>query len=196
MSVKCSASAQNCLLAAGGRDTPVIGASSFPRLPNATQAIITSYKFGCCGNITAWQTFVQRGGGNHQQAYDITFQVWRPSPTMQETGCYSMVGKNRFANISLSDGGLVRETPEPSNTLTVQPGDVVGYYTVSRRNDDDGILIENINQRNDSVWYDTIAENDLDAGATNCLFPVGTETVQRLTSSTSAAPVLSVNVCK
>ena len=195
MSVKCSASAQNCLLAAEGRDIPpFIDDNMFPRLPNATQAIITSYIFGCCGNIIAWQTYVQPGGDNRQNDYDITFQVWRPSPTMQETGCYSMVGKNRFANISLGVGGLVSETPKPSNTLTVQPGDVVGYYTVSRDNKNDGIQIDSNSQRNDIVWYNTIAD-DLNPGAINCLFPVETEIVRSLTS-TSAAPVLSVDVCK
>ena len=39
------------------------------------QAIITSYQFHCCGNVTAWQTYVELGGNRHEGAYDIAFQV-------------------------------------------------------------------------------------------------------------------------
>ena len=68
--------------------------------------------------------------------YDIFFQVWRPSPTVQDNGCYSLMGENRFTSIFFGNGGLVSETPEPSNIISVQPGDVVGYYTFSRRDAD------------------------------------------------------------
>ena len=186
-----------------------MGATSFekldigaPRLPSRTQAIITSYKFRCCGNITSWQTYVEPGGNVHQGAYDITFQVWRPSSTVQENGCYSMVGENRYTRISLNDG-LVSVTPEPSNILSVQTGDVVGYLAVSRKGMNDGIQLDDIddgdddeddNQSVDTVWYDTVTESNLlKAGVHNC---VGTETGRILRSSTNAAPVLSVSVCK
>ncbi len=53
--------------------------------------------------------------------------MWRPSPD----GCYSLVGENRFPSISLIAGGLVSETPAPSNIITVRPGDVVGYFVMS-----------------------------------------------------------------
>ena len=116
MSAKYSVSAQDCLLAAEGRKVPFRSKFS-PRLPNETQAIITSYKFGCCGNITTWQTYVQGRSSKHQEAYDITFQVWRPSPTLQESRCYSIVGCNRYTSIFLGDDGLVSVTPAPFNIL-------------------------------------------------------------------------------
>ncbi len=50
---------------------------------------------------------------------------------MNIDGCYSLVGENRFPSISLIAGGLVSETPAPSNIITVRPGDVVGYFTMS-----------------------------------------------------------------
>ena len=108
-----------------------------------------------------------------------------------------MVGENRYTSISLQRGGKVSETPEPSNILSVQSGDVVGYFIISRRGKD-GIQLDNNNDdEDDSVWYDTISPSKLlNAGVTNCPLAVGTETGRILRSSTNAAPVLSVRVCK
>ena len=183
-------------MAAEMRQTPFTKLGGMAsRLPRLTQAIITSYKFRCCGNITSWHTYVQPGSGMHQEKYDIYFQVWRPSPTLPETGCYSMVGMNVFTSISLNDG-LVRESPEPSNILTVQPDDVVGYFTISRKGKNDGIQLDD-SQSVDSVWYDIITISELiNAEASNCPLPVGTEAGRSLARFTDAAPVLSVNVCK
>ena len=90
-----------------------------------------------------------------------------------------MVGENIFTTLSLDDDGLVSETPEPSNILTVQPGDVVGYYTISRQDMEDGIQLDNDDsQRTDSVWYHTGTDSELfNVGIqnNNCPFPVGTE---------------------
>ena len=56
---------------------------------------------------------------------------------MNTDGCYGLVGENAFTRISspnyVSDD-LVSVTPEPTNIITVQPGDVVGFYAV-RLND-------------------------------------------------------------
>ena len=134
----------------------------------------------------------------HQGVYDIYFQVWRPSPTVQENGCYRMVGENRYTRISLGRGGLVSEIPEPSNILTVQHGDVVGYFTISRKGINEGIQLKNDDSQSvDSVWYETITGSELlNAGAPHCPFPVGAGTDRILASFTNAAPVLSVNICK
>ena len=77
------------------------------------QAIIPSYKLVCggmCGNITEWGVDLQPGGNNHQMAYTLDLQVWRPSPTVDDstgTGCYSLVGNNRFSSTSvLVSGGV------------------------------------------------------------------------------------------
>ena len=191
--IKCSVSAQSCLRAARGMETPFRKLNGRARLVSRTQAIITSYMFECCGNITAWQTYVKPGGRRHQRVYDIYFQVWRPSPTVQENGCYSMVGENRYTSISLQRGGKVSETPEPSNILSVQPGDVVGCYTFSRRGTNDGILLD-VRRSFDSVWYHTGTVNN--NRQPDCPLPVGTETDRSLAFSTNAAPVLSVDVCK
>ena len=194
-------SAQECLQAAERRSTPLRNQNSSAKLPIEIQAIITSYKFGCCGNIIAWQAYmyVQPGGGMYKDgAYDITFQVWRPSPTVQQSGCYTLVGQNRFTRISLGSNGLVRETPEPSNILSVEPNDVVGYFSLSRNDQEskkgEGMQLDT-SQSIESVWYHTNTNMDpLIIGAPNCPLPVGTEAI--LISSTNVAPVLSMNVCK
>ena len=160
-----------------------------PQLPSNTQAIITSYKFGCCGRITEWQTYVQPGGRGLQ--YSISFQVWRKSSAMDDNGCYSMVGENRFPRIMLGEGGLVSETPEPSNIIAVQPGDVVGYYTLAG-NGNGGIQLDRSNS-DDIVWYHK--QNVSNCASDNCPNP-GTQPEVMLISSTNAAPVLSVSIGK
>ena len=194
-------SAQGCLQAAGEAQLPFRDENSSPRLPSGSQAIITTYEFECCGDVTAWQTYVQPGGGGHRNgAYDIFFQVWRPSPTMQSNGCYSLVGENRFTSIRFGNKDPVSETPEPSNIISVQPGDVVGYYTFSRddpdNSDSQGIQLDT-DYTDDVVWYlADFTPDSITSEATNCPLPVGDESDRFLTSSTNAGPVLSVSISK
>ena len=70
---------------------------------------------------------VHPGGGGYQNYYTLDLQVWRPSPTFTGTGQYSLVGNNRFTNISLS-GGVAIVTPSPQDYIQFQPGDVLGFY--------------------------------------------------------------------
>jgi hypothetical protein len=124
-------SGQQCLQSASIHGIPFedLGPSSASeRLPTERQVIITSYQFRCCGNITRWQTYVEPGEDTEDGMYNITFQVWRPSSGVEDNGCYYLTGEDLYTNIDLGDGGLVNRTLEPANYLTVQPGDVVGYY--------------------------------------------------------------------
>ena len=166
----------------------------------AVQAIIPTYKFYCnCVNITSWETYVQPGGKNHYMArvYDITFQVWRPSPTVTSSngyeGCYSLVGENIFTSISFSDGGFVQLSPTPpsNSIITAQSGDVVGYYTNSRDGDNQGIQLERDRDYNENiVWY----KMERDSLRTNNTLSVGSGGT--LTVSTRAAPMLKVSKCE
>ena len=107
-----------------------------------------------------------------------------------------MVGENLFRRILLDGNGLVSETPQPSNILTVQPGDVVGYFTLSRKGKRGGIQLDT-RHTIDGVWYHTSTKRDpLIHGRHDCPFPVGSSTGRNLRSFTNAAPVLSVSVCK
>ncbi len=174
------------------RSVPFRDDNDSPRLPSGTQAIITSYQFHCCGNITAWQTYVQPGGGGHNNGvYTINFQVWRPSPTVNADGCYSLVGENRFPSISFPENGVVSETPAPSNIITVRPGDVVGYFTMTRDGRNEGIQLDT-DFNDETVWYN--GGNLIRNEGQSCPFPVGP--TRTLSASTNAAPVLSIDISK
>ena len=115
---------------------------------------------------------------------------------MNSDGCYGLVGENVFTSITLGDGGLVSETPEPTNRITVQPGDVVGYFTFSRRNQNEGIQLDT-SFSDEVVWYHTSTDPIMGRGdPAVCPFPVGSQSDRVLRSSTNAGPVLSVGVCK
>ena len=119
---------------------------------------------------------------------------------MSSDECYGLVGENVFTRITLGGGGLVSETPEPTNRITVQPGDVVGYFTFSRSNpqdrDGEGIQLDT-NFRDEAVWYHTSTDPIMGRGdPAVCPFPVGSQSDRILRSSTNAGPVFSVGVCK
>ena len=119
--------------------------------------------------------------------------MWRPSPTVNIDGCYSRVGENRFEDISFPVGGLVSETPAPSNIITVQPGDVVGYFviTILVTTFFSGIQLDT-DYNDETVWYN---ERPLAAnGVETCPYPIGSS--MTLSGSTNAAPVLSVSISK
>ena len=173
------------------------------RFPSLTQAIVTSYQFQCCGDITAWQTYVEPSGRNHRDGvYSIIFQVWRPSPSVDSDGCYGIVGEDRYEDIQLieGEGGLVNRTLDPSSFISVQPGDVLGYFTFLD-NDEDGGIQHDPDFSTESVWYHTSTdENPLISrgGVVNsCPFPVGEDAVTRvLTTFSPLGPVFSVDIGK
>ncbi len=199
-----SYTAQQCLMATNGdRDLPNFvrpGGSSVPRfLVQPIQAIITSYRFDCCGVVTEWRAFVEGSDGEYfkEHAYNISFQVWRPnSPSPVDTdGCYTMQGTNHFSPISLADDrsadrGIVTGVPLESERIEVQPGDVVGFYLESSILTSDGIQFSRDGE-DESVWY---ATGDVTGFGLTCLFPVGKE--KTLRSSTNLAPLITATLCE
>ena len=105
----------------------------------------------------------------------------------------------------VSDGelssGLVSSTPEPSNVISVRPGDVVGYQTfslgrefaVSTLTSGGGgiLLLRERDYESESVWYGPReATGEVAWGAArSCVAPE-----RDLGSFTNAAPVLSVDI--
>ena len=174
------------------------GGGSSERFPSLTQAIVTSYEFQCCGDITAWQTYVEPSGGNHRDGeYSIIFQVWRPSPSVDIDGCYDIVGDDRYTDIQLIQGedGLVNRTLDPSSFISVQPGDVLGYYTYL--DDENGGIQHDPNFDTESVWYHTHTDDDpLMSRGMSCPFPVGEGTDRVLTTFSSLGPVFSIDIGK
>ena len=195
----CSISAQSCLTAGRREETrQFVPDDDCLGLSSTTHVIISSYVFECCGSITAWQTYFEPA--DDSRIYSISFQVWRPSPLDNE--CYSLVGENIFTIISI---GLVSETPEPSDILTVQPGDVVGCVmsneseynsnSESTSSSKSGSTNNGLNEgegsyRNmDSVCYSD--NTDSNPIVIDCPLPALTRMCMP-----DAAAILSVSVCK
>ena len=165
------------------------------------QAIIPSYKFECaqmCGNITEWGVDVHPGGNNHRMVYALDLQVWRPSPTVDDStgaGCYSLVGNNRFTSISLS-GQVAVVTPSPQDYIQFQPGDVLGFYVEEARGGNDGVVILTSpgSFTSELVWYGSIAPTMATSQNRDCPYSVGSNGV--LNILTRAAPVISISTSK
>ena len=164
------------------------------------QAIVHTYKFNSCGNITEWGADVFQ---NDQNRYALDFQVWRPSPTVDDstgTGCYSLVGNNRFTSISLS-GGVAIVTPSPQDYIPYQSGDVLGFYVESASRiltptrSDNGVVIQITGSfTRETIWYASIAPTVATSRDLDCPYTVGTLGV--LNSNTRAAPVISIATSK
>ena len=178
------------------------------------QVIIPSYRFDCnqtCGNITVWGVDVQPGGNKDDRMYTLVFQVWRPSPTVNVssgTGCYSLVGSNRFSSISLANDVAVVTPSQPQDQVQFRPGDVLGFYVEEVRPRKSGgsrgsggprergvvILTSPSNHIRELVWYASIAPSMATSQNGDCPYSVGSSGV--LNTLTRAAPVISINACK
>ena len=145
-----------------------------------------------CGNITEWGVDVHPGGDrNHQMVYTLDLQVWRPSPTVDDstgTGCYSLVGNNRFTAISLSDQRAI-VTPLPQDYIQFRPGDVLGFYVEEANGANDGVVVltSPSSFTSELVWYASVEQ-------TLATYLVGSNGV--LDISTNAAPVISISTSK
>ena len=187
------------------------GSEDDNRITHHHQAIIPSYKFNCsnqmCGNITEWGVDVEGDGPGHQprgmgRPYTLDFQVWRPlpSPTVDDstgTGCYSLVGNNRFLSVTFSDN-LVQATPLPQDCIQFQPGDVLGFHVEQAKESDDGVVIrtscDDICFTNERVWYASIAPTMATSQNGDCPYSVGSNGV--LNILTQAAPIISISTGK
>ena len=133
---------------------------------------------------------------NSNHRFNFDFQVWRPSPTVNETGCYSLV--DNFMMTSLSSEGITvtsnhvaRVTPSPQDQLQFQPGDVLGFYVESHgynSNYDNGVVVlDSDHYTSELVWHASVSSHTVSG---SCPYPVGTDGV--LKTSTRAAPVISI----
>ena len=127
----------------------------------------------------------------HQNEYILDLQVWRPSPTVDDstgTGQYSLVGNNRFTSISLSDQVAI-VTPSPQDYIQFQPGDVLGFYVEEARDSEDGVVVlTNPNGfTSEAVWFVSI---DPAMATSQSVYSIGSS--GDLDSLTRAAPVISI----
>ena len=142
-----------------------------------------------CGKITEWGVDVHPGGGKSQNEYTLDLQVWRPSPTVNDStgaGQYSLVGNNRFTAISLSD--QVARLTLKTSYIQFQPGDVLGFYVEEARGNNDGVVVlTNSSFTSEVVWFASIAPTLATSQSTYSIGSSG-----ELNTSTRAAPVISI----
>jgi hypothetical protein len=170
------------------------------RIIHHNQAIIPTYKFNSCGNISKWGLDVFE----NTISYALDLQVWRPSPTVDDstgTGCYSLVGNNRFTSITSSQlsGGLVRVTPSPQDYIQFRPGDVLGFYVeeaIKSTYNTPGVVLRASPSylTSERVWFASIHHDAATSQNGDCPYSVGSNGV--LNTLTRAAPVLSVSISK
>ena len=197
----CNAVVQN-LLTRNGHGPPELKdyehEDNNDRLYRHYQAIVPTYKLNlsCCGNIIEWGLDVFED----QIRYILDLQVWRPSPTVDDstgTGCYSLVGSNRF-NISLSEE-VVQVTPSPQDYIQFQPGDVLGFYVEEAKNTSfltPGVVLRTSPSylTSEIVWFASLNHEAATSRNGDCPYSVGSSGV--LSNSTRAAPVISVSISK
>ena len=136
-------------------------------------------------------------------SFDFILQVWRPSPTVNQDGCYSLVDEFMITSTSIAitppSDHVARVTPLPAeDQLQFQPGDVLGFYVESHgpSNQDNGVVLLNntdCGYTSELVWYGSISALNSQTGS--CPYPVGTSG-SVLHSSTRAAPVISISTIK
>ena len=136
-------------------------------------------------------------------SFTLDLQVWRPSPTVDDsngTGCYSLVGNNRFTSISVS-GGVAVVTPSPQDYIIhFQSGDVLGFYVEDAKSSYYGspgvvILTSPSQFTSESVWFAKIAGTTKASQNGDCPYSVGSNGGV-LNTLTRAAPVISISISK
>lgn len=199
-----TSNSQNCLTANNDRGLPDYGSMDAilslksAILPLQHQTIIPSYKFQCCGVITEWMLSIAVSDNSTRET--LSLQVWRPSPAVEQSGCYNLVGSNNFTAAS-PQGQLTVVTPAPHERIEFQPGDVLGFFVenveVGFTDSDGGVMMLcDLEVRGDrgyeteEVWYAT----NLVFSNANCLAAVGSG--KMLDSSTNVAPIISVSYSK
>ena len=162
------------------------------QIPRYHQAIVSSYQFQCCGNVTEWRIDVHPGGGKDNKEYTLNLQVWRPSPTVDSlsSGNYNLIGNNRFTSISLRDG-VAQVTPSPQEYIQFRPGDVLGFYVEEAKDDDRGVVVLTTDSyTREIVWHADISNSQI----LGC--PVSAGSTGTLNTILRGAPVIEIDSCK
>ena len=175
------------------------------RIHHRHQAIIPSYKFNCCGNITEWGVDLNPDRDEQDRTFNFILQVWRPSSTLKTDSCYSLINDHRIMSTvikeDLQTGRVAKVTTLPQNQLQFEPGDVLGFYVESHGSgstpdgtgtgdDDNGVVVLNDSSHtSELVWHGRITS--LTSRSGGCSYCVGTSGL--LNTSTHAAPVISIS---
>ena len=98
-------------------------------------------------------------------------------------GCYELVGANRF---EIVESGILNESPDRSDIITAQPGDVVGYYNSFSQIFQSNNIISNFGIHLDRVHNDNDSDYNI-TGVPEC--PLAMTSI----SSTNAGPIVTFN---
>ncbi len=106
---------------------------------------------------------------------------------------FTLVGENRFTSVRPFGVFLIRETPTPSDFITVEPRDVLGYFaTINNFNESvekAGIQLHS-DYREEVVWY----SNETGPSELQSTRRVGPDRV--FSSMVTLAPVITASVGK
>ena len=153
------------------------------------QAIVPSYRFTCCGEITAWRVDVEPDKKGDNRRYTLNLQVWRPSSTedQMDNGEYSLVGNNRFTSVSLSGGVAESLLPSRSDYIRFQSRDVLGFYIEDANKDGNGVaVLTKSSYTSELVWYASATSQNV-----GCPISVGSS--GNLNTMLTGAPVISIS---
>ncbi len=97
------------------------------------------------------------------------------------------IGENSFPLLTLAAESRIEQALSNNEQLNFQPGDVVGYYLESNKNQDGGVLFD-VNFDVEELWY--VTGNS--ALQDECLLEVGS--AGDLSVSTTLGPVISISI--
>ena len=90
------------------------------------------YPATCSGNLTTWRYCYYSSSITRITTYSVVFNVWRPR---SDGITLDRIGRT-FLNVELGPDGvqsglLICDTHTETAQVTVQPGDVVGFYSAT-----------------------------------------------------------------
>ncbi len=115
--------------------------------------------------------------------YSVKFQIWRPS----DNNRYVKIGENSFPSVTFVAESVINETPNVTEQLNFQPGDVVGYYLEDNEDQNGGVQFDS-NFDLEELWY--VTGNS--ALQDECLLEVGS--AGDLSMSTTLGPLISISL--
>ena len=140
-----------------------------------------------------WGLDLQPGTSFENGRYTLDLQVWRPSPTVDDStgaGPYMLAGNNRITSISLS-GDAAKYTPLSQNQVQFRPGDVLGFYVEEARDNERGVnVVTTATFTSERVWYASVTTLN-----TMCS-PVSAGSDGVLNTQLRGAPVISIDTGK
>lgn len=108
-----------------------------PGLLVGIQALVPTYQFSCHGRVTRWGIATERQG-----KHSIYLQVWRTTERHHEFPAYALIGANKFDIEPPKSRILYYISPPTMDQITVQPGDVIGFYLQNNASIEDDFTIQ------------------------------------------------------